>query len=425
MYKEVKKCRICSNPDLIPLLDLGEQCLTGVFPKKKNEKISSGPIQMVKCNSSGKIDFCGLVQLKHSFDQNEMYGDNYGYRSGLNHTMVEHLRRKVKKILSMIKLKRGDIIIDIGSNDCTLLNEYPLNRYQLIGIDPAGDKFKKYYPPNIKLISDFFSEKIIKDNFGNNKPKIITSIAMFYDLESPIQFMDQIYKILHDDGVWITEQSYLPNMIENKSYDNICHEHLEYYCLKQIKWMADQSRLKIIDVEFNNVNGGSISLILCKSKSSFSEATSLVQRILNDEKKRGMETQTLYKKFKENIIKHRESLQVFLESIKLKDKLILGFGASTKGNVILQYCDLSPEYIPYIAEINEDKFGCFTPGTNIPIISEEDAKGMNPDYLMVFPWHYKNYFVEREKSFLSKGGALVIPLPELDIIKFSSSDKII
>ena len=171
MYKEIKKCRICSNSDLIPLLDLGDLYLTGVFPKKKNEEISSGPIQMVKCNSSGKIDCCGLVQLKHSFDQNEMYGDNYGYRSGLNHTMVEHLRRKVKKILSMIKLKRGDIIIDIGSNDCTLLNEYPLNRYQLIGIDPALRTMKKEYsrlspksPTTVSLILQKHRDKRYYEN---------------------------------------------------------------------------------------------------------------------------------------------------------------------------------------------------------------------------------------------------------------------
>ena len=420
MYKKIEKCRICSNLDLIPLLDLGEQYLTGVFPKKKNEKISSGPIQLVKCNSSGKIDCCGLVQLKHSFNLGEMYGDNYGYRSGLNQTMVDHLRRKVKRILSMIKLKPDDIIIDIGSNDCTLLKEYPLNGYQLIGVDPAGYKFKEYYPPHVHLISDYFSDKIIKKKFDDNKAKVITSIAMFYDLESPLQFMNQIYQVLHDDGIWILEQSYLPKMIETKAYDNICHEHLEFYCLKQIKWMADRSNLKIIDVEYNDVNGGSFSLILCKSKSSFTEAESLIGRILTHEEKKGMEKLTIYREFKEKIIDHRERLRSFFESVKLNDKLILGLGASTKGNVILQFCELGPDYIPYIAEINGDKFGCYTPGTNIPIISEEDTKGMNPDYFIVFPWHYRDYFLIQKKTFLKRGGKLVMPLPELDIIEFSS-----
>ena len=257
MYTEIKKCRICGNTDLVSILNLGNQYLTGVFPKSQTEHITSGPLELAKCRDDHNASACGLVQLKHSYDHNEMYGDNYGYRSGLNKSMVNHLYEKVKKIQAFIQLTREDLIIDIGSNDGTLLQAYRQDGLLLVGIDPTGKKFKKYYPEHVHLIPDFFSAESVRKNFGNRKAKVVTSIAMFYDLESPMDFAEQICEILADNGIWVFEQSYMPAMLEMNAYDTVCHEHLEYYCLKQIKWIADKLDLKIIDIEFNKVNGGS------------------------------------------------------------------------------------------------------------------------------------------------------------------------
>lgn len=416
MYKEIKTCRICGNKNLIPVLDLGKLYLTGVFPKSKEEKITSGPLELVKCQEDGEGKTCGLLQLKQTYDLNEMYGQNYGYRSGLNKSMITHLQNIVKRIMNIVSILPGDLVIDIGSNDGTLLNAYPNKEAILVGVDPTGEKFKRYYSKHIYLIPDFFSKELIKDNFGRKKVKVVTSIAMFYDLEEPLEFMRQVYNILDEEGIWVCEQSYMPFMLEHNAYDTICHEHLEYYCLKQIKWMADEIGFKIIDIEFNNVNGGSFCITFAKETSSFKENFKLIEKVLEEEKNRRLNTLIPYEEFKHRVHKHREKLLQLIYKIRAENKKIFGYGASTKGNVILQFCDLTERDIPFIAEINEDKFGCYTPGTYIPIISEEEAKAMKPDYFFVLPWHFREEFLKREREYLEGGGKFIFPLPEVEII---------
>ena len=237
MVKKVSKCRICGNKELIPVVDLGEQYLAGIIPTSElmAKKITKGRLRLVKCHS--KNNCCGLLQLEHSYDLDEMYGDNYGYRSGLNKSMVEHLHNKVHKILDIVDLNPDDLVIDIGSNDGTTLSAYNKN-LTLIGIDPTGNKFKEFYPDYIKLIPDFFTDTLVQSRYPDKKAKIVTSFSMFYDLESPQDFVNQISNILDPEtGLWVFEQSYMPSMIEKNSYDTICHEHLEYYGISQVIWL--------------------------------------------------------------------------------------------------------------------------------------------------------------------------------------------
>lgn len=307
MYKEIKGCRICGNTELVSIINLGNQYLTGVFPRSLNEQITSGPLELIKCQEDDSLNSCGLLQLKHSYDLNEMYGENYGYRSGLNKSMVNHLQEIVKNIQESIELKQGDLILDIGSNDSTLLQAYSRSDLIRVGIDPTGRKFKDFYPEYIKLIPDFFSSDIVKEHFGNKKAKVITSIAMFYDLESPVEFMRQIYDTLADDGIWVLEQSYMPMMLEMNAYDTICHEHLEYYGLKQIKWMSDRVGFKIIDVEMNQINGGSFLVKVAKSDSPFREATFKVKKVLMEEHDQRLDSLKPYEAFKKRFIATKRS----------------------------------------------------------------------------------------------------------------------
>ncbi|MBI4235002.1 methyltransferase domain-containing protein [Candidatus Peregrinibacteria bacterium] len=415
MYREITQCRICGNKNLIPLVNLGILELTGIFPKER-ASASRGPLELCKCAEEGSDRGCGLVQLKHDFALDQLYGLNYGYRSGLNKSMVEHLHAKVGKILARVDLKSGDFVIDIGSNDSTLLQAYPKDGVNLIGVDPTGAKFFRYYPEHIDLIVDFFPCERLRERLAGAKVKIITSIAMFYDLERPIEFVQNIYDALDDEGVWVFEQSYMPTMLDMNAYDTICHEHLEYYALKQIKYMMDKVGLKIVDVEFNAVNGGSFSVMVAKNTSSIPANEDLVNQILHQEEERGLSILKPYQEFQKNIEKHRADLLAFIQEQKATGKSIFGYGASTKGNVILQYCGITEKDIPYIAEVNEDKFGSFTPGSKIPIISEAEAKKMNPDLFMVLPWHFRDNIVRREQDYLAGGGHLFFPLPKLEVV---------
>ena len=413
MDKKIEKCRICGNSVLECVLDLGRQMLSGVFPRTKNAKVTAGPLRLVKC--VGNETVCGLLQQEYSFDSTEMYGQNYGYRSGLNASMVTHLRGKVKKILRDVELCAGDLVVDIGSNDSTTLQAYPTGPV-LVGIDPTGAKFHSYYPAHISLIPDFFSAALLKERFPGKKAKVITSFAMFYDLEDPLSFMHEVHEVLADDGIWVFEQSYMPAMLQTNSYDTVCHEHLEFYGFKQINWMADRAGFKILDVEFNDVNGGSFSVTVSKAGGSASTSP-LVQKILEEERTMGLDTLAPFRAFAERTVKSKHDLTQFIERARNQGKTVVGLGASTKGNVLLQYCGLTDKDIPYIGEVNSDKFGCYTPGTWIPIISESELLSMKPDFLIVLPWHFRKFFEENTKySHLN----LVFPLPELSFSKGSN-----
>ena len=410
MYKEIEKCRVSKSKNLVPVLSLGEQYLSGVFPSEKDNAVSKGPLDLVWCPDSG------LLQLKQSYSLEEMYGDNYGYRSGLNQSMVDHLTKKAQYLEKLCGLSSNDLVVDIGSNDATFLKAFDIKNITRVGVDPSGDKFRQYYPKDIELIDEFFPSSTFKKKYKNKKAKLITSISMFYDLEDPLDFIENINEVLDDDGVWHFEQSYMPSMLRTGSYDTICHEHLEYYSLSVVKNMLELSGLIIIDVKFNDVNGGSFSVTAAKKTSSLKSDNILISWLLMQEERMGLDTPRPYREFENRVYNHRKNLVDLICSLNADGKLIVGYGASTKGNILLQFCGLSEKEIPFIAEVNQDKFGKMTPGTNIPIISEEEARKMQPDYLFVLPWHFKNGIISKERAFISNGGKFIVPLPEIQII---------
>ena len=409
--KKITACRMCGNENLVRVVELGDQYLTGVFPKSNMENnLTKGPLQLVKCHGDG---VCSLLQLEHSYDPSEMYGENYGYRSGLNSNMVKHLHNKINSILPQVNLKSGDLVIDIGSNDGTTLSAYPTNLL-LVGIDPTGNKFKSYYKPHINLISDFFSSKLVAARFPNKKAKIVTSFSMLYDLENPLAFAQDIASILDPEmGLWVFEQSYMPLMLDRLAFDTICHEHLEYYGLKQIIWLATKAGLKIIDVELNEVNGGSFSVIASLKNSIHQSAEKKIKLLLDKEEELGLSSPKPFVEFNEKINVACKDLKNFIGEAKEKGKRTCGLGASTKGNVLLQYCGLTSKDIEVIAEVNEEKFGAYTPGSGIRIEDQTAVLNSKPDYLIVFPWHFKDFFITNP---LFKGQCLVFPLPTLEIV---------
>jgi NDP-4-keto-2,6-dideoxyhexose 3-C-methyltransferase len=411
MHEKINGCRICGCENLVEILHLGDQALTGVFPKSKNQQVPVGPLQLVKC-----ADGCGLVQLAHSFPADQMYGDTYGYRSGLNASMVKHLQGRVAAVRERVSLTAGDIVLDIGSNDSTTLRAYGNEGLRLIGMDPSGTKFREYYPDHVQLIPDFFNAKAFQEQFGKEKAKVITSIAMFYDLDDPTEFMRQVYQCLDDEGIWVFEQSYLPLMIERNAYDTVCHEHVSYYALKQIQWMVDRVGFKILHVELNDINGGSFCVTVAKTQSKHVANHTAVQELLDRETAQGYNDWEVYDRFRQRVFQHRDKLKSLLRQLKASGKDVCGYGASTKGNVVLQFCDVTTNQIRAIAEVNQEKFGAYTPANYIPIASEADVKAGHPDFMIVLPWHFRENILAREQNYLANGGNLIFPLPELEII---------
>jgi SAM-dependent methyltransferase len=409
-YQEITECRVGHSRHLVPVLNLGHQSLTGVFPRTVGEHIPVAPLELVWCPDSG------LLQLKHSFDPGDMYGENYGYRSGLNQSMVDHLTHKVRMLEMRVPLSAGDCVLDIGSNDGTLLKAYSTKGLRRVGIDPTAAKFAEHYTPEIVVRPEFFSAAAFRE--ASSKPaKVVTSIAMFYDLDDPVAFAREVVEVLDADGVWQFEQSYMPSMLRMNSYDTICHEHLEYYSLQVVKRILDAAGLRIVDVAMNNVNGGSFAVTAThRSNKAFRANDAVVNWLLEQEDRMGLGTPRPFRDFEERAFRHREDLQRLVRALVADGKKVLGYGASTKGNVVLQFCGLGPDEIPAIAEVNTEKFGCVTPGSHIPIVSEAQAHAMNPDYFLVLPWHFKDGILRRERDFLARGGKFIFPFPEIEIV---------
>lgn len=407
-YTRLEACRVSGSRNLIPVLHLGEQELTGVFPRP-GEPVTSGPLELVWCPDSG------LLQLGHSFDPGEMYGENYGYRSGLNASMVRHLTQKIGFLEKLADLKPGDTVLDIGSNDATSLKAYSTSSLTRIGIDPTGMKFKEYYPDDIKLVPDFFSAANFR-KVSQQQAQVVTSIAMFYDLDNPIAFASDIASVLAPEGVWHFEQSYMPAMLRTVSYDTICHEHLEYYSLGVVKLILEAAGLRLIDVQMNSINGGSFAVTAGLKTSNRPANDAVIDWLLGQEDRMGLNTVRPFREFEDRVFRHKADLVRLLQALAADGKKVLGYGASTKGNVTLQFCGITEKEVPAIAEVNPEKYGRVTPGTRIPIISEADAKAMNPDYYLVLPWHFKEGILQREQEYIAKGGKFIFPFPEIEIV---------
>ena len=409
----VEICRICGAAELIPVIDLGEQYIathfvTGDVPPSLQTRY---PLELVRCASP---DGCGLVQLRHSIDPSVLYFD-YGYRSGINQSMRDNLADITSKIERIIALRPGDTVLDIGCNDGTLLCSYQTTGLDKIGIDPSSNVLSLARDKGLNVVNDYFSAATYERVRPDKKARVITSIAMFYDLERPASFVRDVSSIMSDDGVWVIELSYLPFMLQKNSFDTICHEHLEYYSLGTIEWLLDKEELAVQNVEFNDINGGSVRLFI-RRRSAFDQPNESVESARGREQNLGLRDEEIFKSFRENSARVRADLRRVLDLAKQGEQSVYLYGASTKGNTILQFCGIDGDMVPKAADRNPDKWGRHTLGTNIEIISEDQARAERPDYFLVMPWHFFDEFKERERDFLEGGGKFILPLPEVRVV---------
>jgi NDP-4-keto-2,6-dideoxyhexose 3-C-methyltransferase len=413
---EIRRCRLCGGGQLQAVIDLGPQYIASIFTGEDvtDHLKTRYPLEVVRCASKRG---CGLVQLRHSVSRKLLYS-HYGYLSGINEAMCANLRDIAEKVERMAGLAPGDLVADIGCNDGTLLSFYQADGLDRLGFEPADNVSRLARDKGLDVVPTFFSSDAFRRARPDRKAKAVTSIAMFYDLEDPGEFVGNIASILADDGVWVIELSYLPFMLANTSYDTICHEHLEYYSLRQITWMLDRHGLKVHGIEFNNVNGGSFRLFIRREEAGPvpGEIQQTIRAVEEREERLGLASDAPYLRFKAQAEKVSRELRALLDEITAIGKKVYIYGASTKGNTILQYCGVDKTIIPKAADRNPDKWRRRTLGTDIFIISEEQARRESPDYFLVLPWHFIDVFRKREEEFLTRGGKFILPLPEVRVI---------
>lgn len=406
--RNITVCRSCGSMKLTSLFSLGELCVSNFIDSPDPREIKM-PLELIFCED------CSLVQLRHTFSPELLYR-NYWYFSGVNKTMREELSDITLKASQLADLKSGDFVLDIGSNDSTLLLSYQNRDLQLVGFEPAKNLMPQARANNnITVINDFFNYDAWNERFGKAKAKIITAIAMFYDLDDPNKFVADVVQCLNEKGVFIIQMSYLPSMLQQNAFDNICHEHLEYYSLASLENLLERHQLEVFDVALNDVNGGSFRIYIQPKKGPRSINDS-VAKLRKFEKEIRLSDKKIYDDFIARVNLLKEKLYNFVKSEVGKGKKIYVYGASTKGNTLLQFCNLRYPFIEAAADRNPTKWGKKTIATLIPIISEEQARQEKPDYFLVLPWHFIKEFVQREKDYLRAGGKFIIPLPEYKII---------
>jgi NDP-4-keto-2,6-dideoxyhexose 3-C-methyltransferase len=409
-------CRICNSPHLEPVLSLGDQHIAGAFAEPGGDQPVQRaiPVDLVRCDMTADQNACGLIQLRHTVPGAILY-HSYWYRSGVNRTMTENLHGIAQTAEQLVGLQPGDLVIDIGCNDGTLLDGYRTEGLRHLGFDPS-DVGRYAVEKGYDVIRDFYSYAALRQHRPDQRAKVVTSIAMFYDLEDPRAFVEDVAQALAGDGVWVMELHYLPAMLERNSFDAIVHEHLEYYSLAVIERLISEAGLEVVRGETNDINGGSIRLFIARAGRTAAEDDRALQALRIREFELALDAPEPYERFRAATEKVRDDLSELCRRLTAEGRTIHVYGASTKGNTILQYANLDASVIPYAADRNPDKWGSETIATRIPIISEEESRAMKPDYYLVLPWHFLDEFLEREQDYLDGGGRFIVPLPEVRIV---------
>lgn len=419
VYKEITCCRACRSQGLINVLTLGDLAVSDFLDNPKSDTGIKAPLELVLCDP--KVNGCGLLQLRHTVSNEAMYR-NYWYRSGINQTMINELEDISRMATYVAGLRSGDFVIDIGANDGTLLRSYNVQGLNTVGFEPARNLYDYGKIGTTKIINDFFNYTAWTNIFGKQKAKVITAIGMFYDLDDPNSFLDDVCKCLDDEGVFIVQMMYMPFAIERNAFDGICHEHLEYYTMKSLENLLHRHRLEIFDVQMREeINEGSVRFYIAKNvpsaaKLKTAEGNTRVSELRASEERMGLQELSTYEALVQRIENARKSTLDFLKQEKAKGKKIHGYAASTKGNTTLQYYGISQELVEAIADRNPAKWGKYTISSCIPVISEEDSRYQKPDYYFVLAWHFLPEFIEREKEFLDRGGKFIVSMPEFKII---------
>lgn len=411
-------CRVCGGP-LRFVLTLGDHYVSD-FPSPDQGNGVRAPLELAICER------CTLLQLKHTVPAETMYR-NYWYRSGTNKTMCDALADITHKGERLIHLRGGDTVLDIGCNDGTLLGSYRVPGIHRVGFDPARNLTAYSTKVADTVVTTFFSAEtyLAEPALAGRRPRIVTSIAMFYDLEDPNSFVAGIKTVMDPDGIWIVQMSYLPLMLTQNAFDNVCHEHLEYYSLTSMEALLDRHGMQVVDVELNDVNGGSFRLYIRNrgaNETAFADEThrllaaERVEAMRAGERALALDSKETYEDFAFRVARIRKDVTEFINHQVEKDKTVFVYGASTKGNTLLQYFGLDHHVIPAAADRNPNKWGKVTVGTRIPIVSEEEARAGRPDFFLVLPWHFLTEFQSRERAYLRAGGRFIVPMPYFTLI---------
>jgi hypothetical protein len=420
-YKLLQRCKVCSSPALTDVIAIAPQFLSPTFTRDNAEEGELAkirvPLTMTLCDRGKNPDGCGLLQLREEVEPDLLYR-RYFYRSATSETMQNDLREVIADIRSRLAFTAGDIVVDIGANDCTTLGFYPAD-LKRVGFEPARNIDWSGVDKSITIINDYFNAAAFRRQFGDAKARAVGCNAMFYDLPDPNGFTAEVKSILAPDGLWCIQLSYLPFMLTNMNFYDICHEHLSYYSLAALQKLMERNGLVVVDASTNAVNGGSLRAFIAHAENPAMQTSAgrdNLAKLAAAEKELKLEDPQTFRAYFEKIEDLSRRVRGYLDA-ELKDgKRVFGLGASTKGNVLLQLFGITKEMMPFISERNPEKVGLRTLGTDFELVSEERARELKPSTMLVLPWYFKKEIVTRERGYLEQGGKLLIPMPHAHVV---------
>ncbi len=420
-YKLLQCCKVCGSPALTDVISIAPQFLSPTFTRDNAEEGELAnirvPLTMTLCDRGKNPDGCGLLQLREEVEPDLLYR-RYFYRSATSETMQNDLREVIADIRSRLALQAGDIVVDIGANDCTTLGFYPAD-IKRVGFEPARNIDWSGVDKSITIINDYFNAAAFRKQFGDAKARAVGCNAMFYDLPDPNGFTAEVKSMLAPDGLWCIQLSYLPFMLTNMNFYDICHEHLSYYSLAALQKLMERNGLTVVDASTNAVNGGSLRAFIAHAENPAMQTTAgsdNLARLAAAEKDLKLEDPQTFRAYFEKIEDLARRVRGYLDAELKVGKRVFGLGASTKGNVLLQLFGITKEMMPYISERNPEKVGLRTLGTDFELISEERARELKPSTMLVLPWYFKKEIVAREQGYMKEGGKLLFPMPHAHVV---------
>ena len=408
---ELNYCRLCKSKNLKLVLDLGKSPLPNALLKKSQRKKGelSFPLKVNFCPK------CNQVQLSHVVSPELMFR-KYAYVSSTSPVMMAHFQEYADTVFKKLKLKKGDLVVELGSNDGFLLKQFKKLGTRVLGIDPARNIAAIATKEGITTLPQFFNSNVAKKvvkKYG--KAKVITANNVFAHIHDLDEVVEGVKELLHENGVFIIEFPYLIDFIDENVFDAVYHEHLSYLAIKPLDKFFKSFGMQIFDCFRTPVQGGSIRIFV-KKQTGIYQPTKKVTKLLELEKKKKLDQIQTYLEFAKKVQATKKSLKALLAKLKKQNKNIVGYGAPGRSTTLFNYCGIDNKILDYIVDDNPLKLGLYTPGSHIPIFDIIQIQKTNPDYVLISSWNYAKPIIKKLNNYKRSGGKFIIPLPKPYII---------
>ena len=416
--RNINKCRVCGSEDLVPYLDLGMMPLVNRYLSRPDADAAEPrfPLKVLLCRG------CSLSQLSVVVDPKVLFSE-YDYYSSISQTFQRHCELLAESLKREMNLTPDDLVIEIASNDGCMLSKFKALGMRVRGVEPAKNLAKVAEARGLPTLCEFWGSDAAKTvEASDGKAKVVVATNVLAHVDDLHGFIRAVKEVLHPQGVFVFEVPYMVHFIDRTEFDTTYHEHLSYFLLRPLQRALEANGMRVIDALEFAIHGGSIRVI-AQIEGGNLQPKSSVQELIRLEQEKGLFDTAAYFLCAERVKLIREELSVFLKGLKARGRKIAAYGASAKGNILLNYCGLGPETIDFVVDDTPAKQGKFYPGNHLPIVSKDALQREKPDYLLLLAWNFADELMKNTAEYGLLGGRWVIPIPALQVVAVSPEKR--